>query len=204
VGRLVVSELATLDEVIEDPVGTTDFERGGWAFDFDQGEDGRQIKLEEAFLAEAVLMGRGTYDYFAADSLPEDEFGLAERFMEIPKYVVSSTLEKAKWENTTVLRGDIVQQTLMLKDTLEGDILVPGSAQLVRMLFQEDLIDEIRIMLYPIVLGEGKQLLQMAKEQKPMKLARRTTVGGGICYFILQPRELDEVSDADSYEPRVI
>jgi dihydrofolate reductase len=196
--------MATLDAVIEDPVGTGDFARGGWAFDVDQGEDGRQIKLEEAFLTEAVLMGRRTYDYFSAHAMRDDEFGLAERLREIPKYVVSSTLENPEWENTIVLRGDIVQQARMLKETLAGDILVPGSAQLVRMLFQKDLIDEIRIMLYPILLGEGKQLLELENEQKPMKLTKRTTVGDGICYFILEPREWDEVSDPDSYEPRVI
>lgn len=195
--------MTTLDGVIEDPVGSGDFEHGGWAFDVDQGECGRQIKLEEAFLTEAVLMGRGTHDYFAAHALPEDEFGLADRFREVPKYVVSSTLEEPAWENTTLLRGDVVLQALMLKDTLEGDIVVPGSAQLVQTLFQEDLLDEIRVMLYPMVLGEGKQLFELG-EQKPMKLTRRTTVGDGICYFILEPRDWDEVSDAASYEPRVI
>jgi dihydrofolate reductase len=204
VGRIIASEMATLDGVIEDPVGSGDFELGGWAFDVDQGECGRQIKLEEAFLTEAVLMGRGTYDYYAARPLPEDKFGLSERFREIPKYVVSSTLEEPAWENTTVLRGDVVLQALMLKDTLEGDIVVPGSPQLVQTLFQEDLLDEIRVMLYPIVLGEGKQLLQPEGEAKPMKLKRRATVGDGICYFILEPRDWDEVSDAASYEPRVI
>ncbi len=202
--RIVASEMATLDGVVEDPVGGGDFEHGGWAFDVDQGECGRQIKLEEAFLTEAVLMGRGTYDYFAARALSEDEFGLAKRFREVPKFVVSSTLEETEWENTTVLRGDVVQQARMLKDTLEGDIVVPGSPQLVQTLFQEDLLDEIRVMLYPVVLGEGKQLLQPEGEPKPMKLTRRATVGGGICYFILEPRKGDEVSDAANYQPRVV
>ena len=157
--KIVVSVAATLDGVIEDPVGVEDFEHGGWIFDVDQGEDGRQIKLEEAFLAEASLMGRRTYEYFAEHRSDEDGFGIAQKADTMPKYVVSSTLEEPEWENTTVLRGDVVSQVQMLKEQLEGDIVVPGSGQLVHTLFEADLLDEIRIMLYPVVLGAGKQLL---------------------------------------------
>ena len=195
---------ATLDGVIEDPVGVEDFEHGGWMFDVDQGEDGRQIKLEEAFFAEASLMGRTTYEYLVDHRSHEDGFGIAQKADAMPKYVVSSTLEEPEWENTTVLRGDVVSQVQMLKEQLAGDIVVPGSAQLVHTLFEADLLDEIRIMLYPVVLGAGKQLLPPYVEPKPMKVARTATVGDGICYFILEPREWDEVSDAKSYEPRVI
>jgi dihydrofolate reductase len=202
--RIAASVLATLDGVVEDPVGVEGFEQGGWAFDVDQGEDGRQIKLEEAFLSEATLMGRVTYEYFYAGRSRGDQHGLGKRVDEMPKFVVSSTLEEPEWENTTVLRGDVVPQVLMLKDQLEGDIVVPGSTQLVTKLFEEDLLDEIRVMLYPLVLGEGKQLLHPSAEPKPMKLARSESVGQGICYFVFEPREWDEVSDPQSYTPRVI
>lgn len=202
--KLIASMVTTLDAVIEDPVGVEDFEHGGWMFDVDQGEDGRQIKLEEAFLTEAVLMGRVTYEYLVNHRAEEDQFGIAKKADTMPKYVVSSTLEDPEWENTTVLRGDVVHQVQMLKDQLDGDIVVPGSAQLVHTLFEEDLLDEIRVMLYPVILGEGKQLLPPDAEPKPMKLARTASVGEGICYFVLEPREWDEVSHPESYTPRVI
>lgn len=204
VARIAASVVATLDGVIEDPVGVEGFEHGGWAFDVDQGEDGRQIKLEEAFFTEAALMGRVTYEYFVDHRFPEDEHGLGKKADAMQKYVVSSTLEEPEWENTTVLRGDIGAQVEMLKHQLEGDIVIPGSSQLVHKLFEEDLLDEIRVMLYPVVLGEGKQLLQPDARPKPMKVSRTESVGQGICYFVLEPREWDEVSDAKNYTPRVI
>ncbi len=202
--KIAASVVATLDGVIEDPAGVEDFEQGGWMFGIDQGEDGRQIKLEEAFLTEAALMGRRTYEYLANHRMTDDELGIARKADEMPKYVVSSTLEEPEWENTTVLRGNVVSQVLMLKDQLEGDIVVPGSAQLTHTLFEEDLLDEIRLMLYPVILGEGKQFLPWSVEPKPMKLARSEGLSQGICYFILEPREWDEVSDPKSYSPRVV
>jgi dihydrofolate reductase len=196
--------MATLDGVIEDPAGVEGFEQGGWMWDVDEGEDGRQIKLEEIFFTEAVLMGRVTYEYLARNRSEEDRYGVGKKADAMPKYVVSSTLEEPEWENTTVLRGDVVAQVLMLKHQLEGDIVIPGSSQLVSKLFEEDLLDEVRVMLYPVMLGAGKQLFRPEVGPKPMKLARGENVGEGVCYFIFQPREWDEVSDAKDYSPRVI
>jgi dihydrofolate reductase len=204
VAKIVASVVATFDGVVEDPAGVEDFERGGWMFDFDQGEDGRQIKLEEAFFTEAALMGRVTYEYLANHRATDDRLGIARKADAVPKYVVSSTLEEPEWENTTVLRGDVVSQVEMLKHQLEGDIVIPGSCQLVETLFEEDLLDEIRMMLYPVMLGEGRLFLPPDAGPKPMKLARAENVGQGICYFIFEPREWDEVSNAKNYEPRVI
>jgi dihydrofolate reductase len=193
-GRLVASELVTLDMVIEDPGGGGDFEHGGWVLGIDQGEDGRQIKLEEIFLAEALLMGRVTYEMlFAYWPDATDELGFAKRINTMPKYVVSSTLEEPEWENTTVLRGDVVPQVLMLRDQLQGDIVIPGSAQLVRTLFDEELLDQLRMMLYPVYLGTGKQLFEGEPVPKPVRLAKKDRVGDGICYFVFEPREPDPV-----------
>jgi dihydrofolate reductase len=194
VGRIIASELVTLDMVIEDPGGGGGFEHGGWVLDIDQGEDGRQIKLEEIFLAEALLMGRITYEGLAS-CWPEmtDELGFAQKLNSMPKYVVSSTLDEPEWENTTVLRGDVIPQVLMLRDQLRGDILIPGSAQLVRTLFDEELLDQLRLMLYPVFLGTGKQLFAPDADPKPVRLAKGDSVGEGICYFIFEPREVGAV-----------
>ncbi len=189
-GRIAVSELVTLDWVVEDPGGGEGFEHGGWVLDFDQGEEGRQVKFEEIFNAEALLMGRVTYEGLA-DCWPglEDDTGYADKINSMPKYVVSSTLEEPEWENTTVLRGDVVDQIGMLKQELEGDIVVPGSPQLVRTLFEEDLLDELRIMVFGRVLGAGKRLFPPGVEEKPMRLAHGTEFGTGVAYFVFEPRD---------------
>lgn len=187
--KIAVSELVTFDWVMEDPGGGEGCEFGGWALEFDEGEDGRQIKLEEIFYAEAILMGRVTYECLAA-CWPghSDELGFAQRLNSIPKYVVSSTLEEPEWENTTVIRGDVVEQVKLLKEALAGDIVVPGSAQLVRTLFEEDLLDEIRIMMFCRVLGQGRRLFDDDIPPRPMRLARKAAVGDGVAYFVLEPR----------------
>jgi len=191
-GRVVVSELITLDGVIEDPIGLEDFEHGGWAVRIDQGEDGRQIKIEEMFTADALLMGRRTYEgLVAALPVAKDYFGLVRKVTAMPKYVVSSTLEEPELENTTVLRGEPVEQVTMLKQALDGEILVPGSAQLVQTLFEEDLLDAIRLMVYPVLLEAGKTFLPARTEPKPMRLARNERVGKGIVFFVFEPRELE-------------
>lgn len=189
-GRIAVSELVTLDWVVEDPGGGEGFEHGGWVLDFDQGEEGRQIKFEEIFNAEALLMGRVTYEGLAGYwPEHEDDSGYAARINSMPKYVVSSTLGEPEWENTTVLRGDVVDQVQMLKQEVEGDIVVPGSPQLVRTLFEEDLLDELRIMMFGRVLGAGKRLFPPGVEEKPMRLARNASFGDGVAYFVFEPRE---------------
>jgi dihydrofolate reductase len=157
--KLVVSEFVTLDGVIEDPGGAEEFERGGWAFQFDRGPDGDRFKLVELMSADALLLGRTTYEGFAA-AWPSrsDEAGFAEKMNSMPKYVVSTTLTEPAWQNSTVVAGDLAEQVSALKDRHEGDLLVYGSGRLVQALFRDDLIDELRLMVFPLVLGSGKRL----------------------------------------------
>jgi dihydrofolate reductase len=191
-GRLIASEFATMDGVFEDPSGMEEFEHGGWALTIDQGEEGRRIKVDEVFDAEALLFGRVTYETqlrtWERAGVEEDP-GLAAKAMSLPRYVVSSTLEEPEDPNTTVLRGDAVEQVAMLKESIEGTILLTGSAELMAALFEAQLLDEIRIMIYPVILGEGKPLFLPDTERRPVRLARGDTIGEGIAYFVFVPRE---------------
>jgi dihydrofolate reductase len=178
-GKIVVTEFVSLDGVMEDPGGAEGYRHGGWTFVFDRGEDGDRFKLDELAEAEAQLLGRVTYEGFAA-AWPkmDDEVGFAEKMNGMPKYVVSSTLADPEWNNTTVLPDlDAVAQ---LRDELDGVILVAGSAQLAQGLLELDLIDELRLMVFPVVLGEGKRLFGPVGEKKTLKLAESRTVGEGI------------------------
>jgi dihydrofolate reductase len=159
--RIVVSEFVSLDGVMEDPGGSEGTPAGGWAFKFERGADGDAYKLEELRDAEAMLLGRVTYEGFAA-AWPsiEDEQGFAEKMNGMPKYVVSSTLERADWQNSTILPGDPVAEVTALKGRLAGNILVAGSMSLVHTLHDAGLVDEYRLMIYPIVLGCGKRLFR--------------------------------------------
>jgi dihydrofolate reductase len=162
-GRLVVTEFVTLDGVMEDPGGGDKTPFGGWAFRFDRGADGDAYKLDELRAADAQLLGRVTYEGFAAAWPAMEgagEFG--EKMNAMPKFVVSSTLRDAAWNNTTVLRGDLVEEVGTLKKQFGGDILVAGSAQLVQSLLAHDLVDDLRLMIYPVVLGAGKRLFSSA------------------------------------------
>ena len=172
-GRIVVSEFVTLDGVFEDPGGASDFEHGGWAFKADRGEAGNAFKSDELRDAEAQLLGRVTYEGFAQawPNMGGDWFG--DKMNSMPKYVVSRTLESADWTNSTVLRGELREEVEKLKQSLDGDILVAGSGQLVHGLFEHDLIDELRLMVYPAILGSGRRLLDGAG---PVNL-RLTEVG---------------------------
>lgn len=158
-GRIVVTEFVSLDGVIEDPGGSENYAHGGWSFAFDRGEKGGAFKLSELVAAEAMLLGRVTYEGFAA-AWPgrEDEYGFSEKMNSVAKYVVSSTLQSAGWNNSTVLSGDPVQEITALKERIAGDILVGGSAQLVQLLIANDLVDEYRLMVFPVILGSGKRL----------------------------------------------
>lgn len=160
-GRIVVSEFVSLDGVMEDPGGSEGTPAGGWAFRFERGADGDAYKLEELMDAEAMLLGRVTYEGFA-QAWPgrDDEQGFAKRMNSMAKYVVSSTLEQADWENSTVLRGDPVAEARELKGKIGGNILVAGSTSLVHALHDAGLIDEYRLMIYPTVLGSGKRLFR--------------------------------------------
>ncbi len=167
-GRLIVSEFLTLDGVMEDPGGAEvdQFERGGWAFRSDFGDAGGKFKFEELMSAGAMLLGRRTYEGFAkAWPTVEDEVGFAEKMNSMPKYVVSSTLESPQWENSHVISDDLPAEVQRLKDTVEGDILVAGSAQLVAGLREVGLVEEYRIMVFPVVLGAGKRLFAEGEQQ---------------------------------------
>ena len=157
--RLVVTEFVTLDGVIEDPGGSEKTPGGGWAFRFERGADGDKFKLDELMAADAQLLGRVTYTGFAAawPSIADDQ-GFATRMNSMRKYVVSSTLQTADWNNSVILRGNVVDEVRKLKAQSGGDILVAGSGQLVRTLAEHNLVDEYRLMIYPVVLGSGKRL----------------------------------------------
>jgi dihydrofolate reductase len=178
-GTIVVTEFVSLDGVMEDPGGAEDFEHGGWTFEIDRGDEGNRFKLEETFEAEAQLLGRVTYEGFAA-AWPSREGEFADKFNEMPKYVVSSTLEKADWNNSTVLRGDVAEEVAKLKDEVDGVILVAGSARLVQALIEHDLVDELRLMVFPVVLGSGKRLFGQASGKKSLRLLDSKVVGDGI------------------------
>jgi dihydrofolate reductase len=185
-GRIVVTEFVSLDGVMEDPGGSEDFRHGGWSFEFNRGEEGNQFKLDETLATEALLLGRVTYEGFAA-SWPDREGEFADKFNSMPKYVVSSTLEAPEWNNSTVLDGDILQEVGKLKDELDGDIVVHGSARLVRTLLEHDLVDEVRLMVFPVVLGTGKRIFGETADKKPLRLVDSKTVGDGVAILIYAP-----------------
>ncbi len=176
-GKIVVSENVTLDGVVEDPAGAEGFGRGGWVGRI--GEPGREgaakILLEEALRAEAQLFGRRTYE-FLASRWPARSGEFADRLNEMPKYVVSSTLKDPDWNNATVLAGDVMQEVSKLKEELDGEIVVAGSIRLVRTLMENDLVDELRLMIYPVVLGAGERLFGETSDQRPVRLVETRTV----------------------------
>jgi dihydrofolate reductase len=181
-GRIVVTEFVSLDGVMQDPGGGS-FEHAGWTFRFNRGEEGDQFKLEELKGSEAQLLGRVTYNLFAqAWPTMEDNVGFADLMNTMPKYVVSTTLQDddATWNNSTVIRGDVLAEITALKDSVRGDLLVAGSATLVQTLLEHGLIDELRLMIFPIVLGTGKRLFGAASEPATMVLDTVETVGEGI------------------------
>ncbi|MGN6557183.1 MAG: dihydrofolate reductase family protein [Solirubrobacterales bacterium] len=180
-GRIVVTEFISLDGVIEAPGGGEDYRHGSWTFEIERGEEGDKFKLEELMEAEAQLLGRVTYEGFAA-AWPqmEDEAGFAEKMNGMPKFVVSSTLERADWQNTTILSGDPADSVATLKDKVDGVILVAGSATLVKSLIENDLVDELRLMVFPVLLGQGKRFFPEGEAKHRLELAESKTVGDGI------------------------
>ena len=158
--RVVVTEFISVDGVIEAPGGGEPFERGGWAFDFDRGDEGNKFKHDELMEADAQLLGRKTYEGFAAawPNRPDDEAGFTQRMNSMTKYVVSNTLENPSWQNTTVLNGDAADAVRKLKEDGDGTVLIAGSAQLVQALTDAGLVDEYRLMVFPLVIGAGKRL----------------------------------------------
>jgi dihydrofolate reductase len=185
-GKIVVTEFASLDGVIEDPGGSEDYRHGGWTFEIARGEEGDKFKLDETMEAEAQLLGRVTYEGFA-DAWPSREGEFADKFNSMPKYVVSSTLGEPEWSNTTVLRGDLAEEVGRLRREVDGVILVAGSAQLVQGLLEHDLVDELRLMVFPVLLGEGKRLFGAVSDKKPLKLTNSRTVGDGVAILTYEP-----------------
>jgi dihydrofolate reductase len=178
-GRIVVTEFISLDGVIEAPGGGEDYKYGGWTFEIDRGDEGNQFKLDETMSSAALLLGRRTYEGFAA-AWPERDGEFADKFNTMPKYVVSSTLRDPQWTNSTVLSGDVVDVITKLKKEQDGDIVVHGSAQLVQSLIENDLVDELRLMVFPVVLGTGKRLFGETTDKKRLRLSSSTVVGDGV------------------------
>jgi dihydrofolate reductase len=178
-GTIILSENITLDGVVEDAAGVEGTARGGWFFDTDRGADGEAFLRETTLAAEALLLGRRSYEFFAA-TWPPRGGELADKMNGMPKYVVSSTLEAPGWDNTTVLAGDVVESVSRLKQELEGEILVLGSPQLARALLEHDLADGLRLMVYPVVLGAGARLFGETTARKPVRLVATQVVGDGI------------------------
>ena len=185
-GRLVVTEFVSLDGVMEDPGGAENFKHGGWSFEIARGEEGDKFKLDEAFSSEALLLGRVTYQGFA-EAWPAREGEFADKFNSMPKYVVSSTLDEPEWNNSTVLKGDVAQEVGKLRQRQDGDIVVHGSARLVQTLVEHDLVDEVRLMVFPVVLGSGKRLFGETSDKKPLTLSSSKTVGDGVTILVFRP-----------------
>jgi dihydrofolate reductase len=185
-GRIVITEFVSLDGVMEDPGGSEGFEHGGWTFEIGQGETGGKFKLEETFGSDALLLGRVTYEGFA-EAWPERDGEFADKFNSMPKYVVSSTLENPEWTNSTVLEGDLAEAVAKVRDQHDGDIVVHGSPQLVQGLLEQDLVDELRLMVFPVVLGTGKPLFGGTSDKKTLRLTDSRTVGDGVAILIYEP-----------------
>jgi dihydrofolate reductase len=184
-GKLVVTEFVSLDGVMQAP-GGEDFKYPGWTFAFDRGDDGNQFKLQETLESEALLIGRVTYESFAA-AWPGREGDFADKFNTMPKYVVSSTLEDPEWNNTTVLRDDPAEEAAKLKEQVDGIVQVPGSLRLVQALIEADLVDELHLMVFPVILGTGRRLFGETSEKSDWRLTEATPVGSdGVLVLIYE------------------
>jgi dihydrofolate reductase len=186
VGRIVVTEFVSLDGVMEDPGGAEDFQYGGWAFEISRGDEGDKFKVDETFATEALLLGRVTYDGFA-DAWPQRDGEVADKFNNMPKYVVGAGADPSRWNNVTVLDGNPVDAVKRLRDELEGEIAIHGSAQLAQTLLDHDLVDEVRLMVYPVVLGEGKRIFGKTSGKKSLRLVDSRVVGDGVLILTYVP-----------------
>ena len=190
-GKIVVSEDVSLDGVIQDPAGVEGFSRGGWVGRIgSQGrEEAAKVALDEALRAEAFLLGRRSYEFLAA-RWPSRTGAFADRLNSFPKYVVSSTLDAPSWNNTTVLKGDVLGEVTKLRQEIEGEILVAASFQLWHTLMEHDLVDEMRLMIYPVVLGAGDRLFGDTKDQKIMRLVSARPVDD-LALLVYEPVKRD-------------
>jgi dihydrofolate reductase len=184
-GRIVVTEFLSLDGVMEDPGGSEDFKYGGWSFEIPRGDEGDKFKLDETMASEALLLGRVTYEGFAK-AWPTREGEFADKFNSMPKYVVSSTLKDPEWTNTTVLGDDLAGEVTRVREQHDGDVVVHGSMQLVEALLEHDLVDELRLMVFPVVLGSGKRLFGETSDKKPLKLRDTKVVGDGVTILVYE------------------
>jgi dihydrofolate reductase len=185
-GKIIMSENVSLDGVVEDPAGDEGFRVGGWVGRITDRQEVAKVTLDEALGTEALLLGRRSYEWLAA-RWPSRSGELADRLNSLPKYVVSSTLKEPKWNNSTVLNSDVVNEVSKLKQELNGDIVIPGSFQLLRTLMEHDLVDELRLKIYPVVLGAGERLFGEISDKKPMRLINAQTLDDGIAFLTYQP-----------------
>ena len=183
-GRIVISENVTLDGVVQDPTGEEGFRYGGWFVDVGKNdlEAFFKVALEEALRAEALLLGRRTFEIFAG-RWPSRTGELADRMNAMPKYVVSSSLKDLDWNNSTVIDGDATTEVTKLKERLKGEIVVLGSRRLSHTLIENDLVDELRLTVYPFVLGAGERLFGEIGDRKAMRLVDSRTIGDGLVYL---------------------
>jgi dihydrofolate reductase len=193
--KVVVSQFVTVDGVIEDPGGSENFERGGWAFQFDRGEEGDKFKLDEVMASEVLLLGRVTYEGFA-EAWPSRSGEFADKFNNMAKYVVSTTLEDPEWNNSTVINSNVADEVSKLKQEPGGDILVNGSATLMRELLENDLVDEYRLMVFPVVLGSGKRLFPDEIDSTPLRLVDAKPTADVLILTYEPVREAEEGSTA--------
>jgi dihydrofolate reductase len=183
--RIVVTEFVSIDGVMEAP-GGEDFKYPGWTFEYDRGDDGNQFKLDETMSADALLIGRRTYESFAG-AWPQREGEFADKFNAMPKYVVSSTLTDPEWNNTTVLDGrDAVGEVRRLKEEFDGELQVPGSHRLVQDLVANDLVDQVNLMVFPVILGTGKKAFEELPDRRRMRLTESKVVGEGVAVLIFE------------------
>jgi dihydrofolate reductase len=184
--RIVVTEFVSLDGVMEAPGGEPGFKYPGWTFEFERGDDGNQFKLDETRQADGLLLGRRTYESFAG-AWPQREGEFAEKFNSMPKFVVSTTLEDPDWSNTTVLDGgDATAAVGRLKEEFDGELQVPGSHRLVQELIEADLVDQINLMVFPVILGTGKKAFEEQADRRNLKLKESRVVGDGVLVLIYE------------------
>jgi dihydrofolate reductase len=187
VGKLVVTEFVSLDGVMQAP-GGEEFKYPGWSFEFDRGDDGNDFKLRETMETDALLIGRVTYESFAG-AWPSREGEFADKFNTMPKYVVSSTLEDPEWNNTTVLKGNAAEEAAKLKEEIDGIVQVPGSQRLVQELLENDLVDELHLMVFPVVLGTGRRAFEEYSERTDWRLVDARPVGpDGVVVLVYERR----------------
>jgi dihydrofolate reductase len=183
--RIVVTEFVSLDGVMEAPGGEP-FKYPGWTFEFDRGDDGNQFKLDETMQADALLIGRRTYESFAG-AWPKREGPFADKFNEMPKFVVSTTLRDPEWSNTMVLdSGDATAQARKLKDEFDGELQVPGSHRLVQELIASDLVDQVNLMVFPVIIGTGKRAFEETPERRSLRLKESKVVGDGVLVLMYE------------------